>query len=150
MKLGESKATHCTGPPKTAIPIHISTFSFCFVLKCVIKFVVFILEFSPSRILCICFVKQGAKGFLAVPLWKSASYWPILAPNGRHFARFVTRYMKIRPFLLSGPDLSNSTFKGFPTFDFVVMRINGENMSPWEFDPSRLNCLERGCALCAR
>ena len=30
-----------------------------------------------------------AKGTLVVPAWKSAPYWPIICPDGRHLARFV-------------------------------------------------------------
>ena len=30
-----------------------------------------------------------AKGALLVPMWKSAAFWPLLCPDGRHLAPFV-------------------------------------------------------------
>ena len=33
-----------------------------------------------------------AQGTLLVPLWKSAPFWPLLCPDGRHFASFIHAY----------------------------------------------------------
>ena len=33
-----------------------------------------------------------AKGTLAFPAWKSAPFWPILCPKGRHLANFIHRW----------------------------------------------------------
>ena len=30
----------------------------------------------------------NARGALVVPLWKSAAFWPLLCPDGRHLAPF--------------------------------------------------------------
>ena len=37
-----------------------------------------------------------AKGTLIVPAWKSAPYWPIICPDGRHLAGFVHLWWPIK------------------------------------------------------
>ena len=33
-----------------------------------------------------------ARGTLLVPLWRSVPFWPLLCPDGRHFAHYIHAY----------------------------------------------------------
>ena len=63
-------------------------------------------------------IKHGrlcrATGTLVVPAWKSAPYWPVLCPDGTHFADFIHHWEKVHfyPQLLrdgrSGNNIGNA------------------------------------------
>ena len=36
-----------------------------------------------------------AKGSLVVPLWRSAPFWPLIAPDGVHFASFIINWVEL-------------------------------------------------------
>jgi hypothetical protein len=92
------------------------------------------------------FVVQKAKGVLVIPAWKTAKYWPILAPEGRHFINMMVRYMQFSPKLVVGPEVVSDTFRRRQSF--LAFRVNGTKENPWEEKPQFLGCVKRGCELC--
>jgi hypothetical protein len=92
------------------------------------------------------FATQKAKGVLMIPEWRSAKYWPVLAPRGRHFVKMVVRFMRFSPKLEVGPEVISATFRRRQSF--LVFRINGGADAPWEENSEFLGCIDRGCALC--
>jgi hypothetical protein len=83
---------------------------------------------------------------LLIPLWRSAKFWPILAPEGRHFTNMVTRFLIFSPKMVVGKDVLSHTFK--KRMPFVCFRINGEKDRPEEENLDFLACIERGCNDC--
>lgn len=66
------------------------------------------------------------EGTIVVPVWKSAVFWPMLCPDGTHFAMFVKGAYQLpesaEDFLpgLRGANL----FKGYPNTPVMVLRIS--------------------------
>lgn len=89
-----------------------------------------------------------AKGTLVIPRWKSAPFWPILCPDGRHLATFVQQWWPINyyPSLFlegrGGNNLGNSL-----NSDSVVLALLIDFSVP-----PRLNkygfCTLYGCEMC--
>ena len=63
-----------------------------------------------------------AVGTLVVPLWKSAPFWPLLCPDGRHLAPFIHGWfaLNVYPGLLL-PGLSGNNLGDSLTSDTVVL-----------------------------
>jgi hypothetical protein len=94
------------------------------------------------------FVVQKAVGILLIPRWKTAKYWPILCPEGKHFAKLFTRFLELTLTMKVGKDVVSDTFR--KRSPFVVFRVNGSTADPWSESRDFLNCQERGCDLCIR
>jgi hypothetical protein len=94
------------------------------------------------------FVAQKAVGILLIPRWKTSKYWPILAPEGKHFAKFVRRFLELTLVMKVGKDVLSDTFR--KKSPFLVLRVNGTVADPWSEDLNFLNCPERGCEKCER
>ena len=53
----------------------------------------------PFYLVCRCISHASfcqANGTLVVPAWKSAPYWPVICPDGRHLAKFVPLWWPIK------------------------------------------------------
>jgi hypothetical protein len=94
------------------------------------------------------FVEQRAVGILMVPRWKTAKFWPVLAPGGNHFAKMFRRFMELTLTMKVGPDVVSDTFR--KKSPFLVFRINGTMDDPWAESFDFLNCPSRGCGSCVR
>jgi hypothetical protein len=92
------------------------------------------------------FAAQKAKGILVITAWKFAKFWPVLAPEGRHFKNMMVRYMQFSPKLNVGPEVVSNTFRRRQSF--LVFKINGTKPNPWEENRQFLGCVTRGCILC--
>ena len=62
-----------------------------------------------------------AKGVLLVPEWPSAYFWPIISPDGKHFADFVTRFLVLDPYYCS--TCNESIFNGHTTFRTLALQL---------------------------
>lgn len=63
-----------------------------------------------------------ACGTLLVPIWKSSYFWPLIYPNGLHFATFIKDFCVVKPYLTSSCE--NSVFIGKTNFDFIALKID--------------------------
>ena len=63
-----------------------------------------------------------ATGTLVVPAWKSASFWPLLCPDGCHLAPFVHQciFMPFEPYMFISSKSGNNTGDAL-TSDSVIM-----------------------------
>ena len=61
-------------------------------------------------------------GTLLVPVWESAYYWPLLYPDGIHFAEFVKNILIINPYYESYGN--NTTFKGYASFKSMALKVD--------------------------
>ena len=66
------------------------------------------------------------KGTLVIPVWTSASWWPLLATDGRHPKAFVLDWVEISPsedmFI---PAISGtSIFSGMPSYRVLALRVS--------------------------
>jgi hypothetical protein len=92
------------------------------------------------------FVRQKATGVLMVPRWRTAKYWPVLAPEGKHFAKMFERFLDRSLVMKVGKDVLSSTFRR--KSPFLIFRVNGAVPDPWGESLDFLNCPERGCKRC--
>jgi hypothetical protein len=92
------------------------------------------------------FAAQKAIGILVIPAWNTAKFWPILAPEGRHFIKMMVRYMQFSPKLVVGHKVVSDTFRRRQSF--LVFRINGTKEKPWEENKEFLGGVTRGCSMC--
>ena len=79
----------------------------------------------PLHLVCrtICHAREcEAVGTLVVPLWRSAPFWPLLCPYGRHLAPFIHGWfaLNVYPGLLL-PGLSGNNLGDSLTSDTVVL-----------------------------
>jgi hypothetical protein len=91
-------------------------------------------------------IDQKAKGVLLIPLWRSSRFWPVVAPNGDHFANVFTRFFVFSPRLNVGPEVISNTFR--KRQPFVCLRFNGECERAEEENLEFLCCVNRGCDKC--
>ena len=63
----------------------------------------------------------NAKGILIVPLWVSASYYPLLW-DGRTFRSFIKKFIVINPRYYS--NAINSVFNGYANFKSLALQID--------------------------
>ena len=93
----------------------------------------------------------GVSGLLVVPVWPSSSFWPNIAPDGRHLPAWAVRTLKFRASFLSDPEIVSSTFKNPPTFDTLVINFDFSSVLESDFFIPNLqsnNCLLGGCDMC--
>ena len=64
-------------------------------------------------------------GILIVPLWKSAIFWPYVAPNGTNIHHIFCHVVRFKPFLLSSQPFSSRyvVMQGKTTFSFLALFI---------------------------
>ena len=61
-------------------------------------------------------------GFLFVPFWPSAYFWPLLTADGQHFQIFVKKYLLLDPFYSCND--TDSIFNGFTKFNALALMID--------------------------
>ncbi len=67
----------------------------------------------------------AASGTLIIPLWPSAFYWPIICPDGLHFASFVHDWCELPLESLFIPGRRGSClFKGLPNTRVLALRLD--------------------------
>ena len=81
-------------------------------------------------------VSCKARGLLCIPVWKSASFWPFIAPDGKHVANYVEKALAFHPFMRSGKDVHSRTFCGYTSFKMLVLQVDGGAVQP--FAPSQM------------
>ena len=100
------------------------------------------------------FQKYGVKGLLLVPVWKTASFWNNVVPDGVHLPSWVKSFLVFRPSgFIVDPNVSSFTFKQKPVafdmlglvFDFSICAEENIFVS----FKSASNCMKYGCARCA-
>ena len=67
--------------------------------------------------------QDKAEGTLIVPFWPSAYFFPLIKPDGMHFANFVVAFEIFYGSYKSSRATSNSIFDKFPNFDTLALRI---------------------------
>lgn len=60
-----------------------------------------------------------ARGTIVVPVWESASFWPLLYPDGLHFPNFVKDFTVFTPYYTSKG--GNKVFVGRPKFRTIAL-----------------------------
>ena len=68
-----------------------------------------------------------AKGSLVVPLWRSALFWPLIAPDGVHFASFIINWVELprsKDTFWSGRHSPGLFGKGDIHFRVLALRID--------------------------
>ena len=98
---------------------------------------------------------QAAKvsGLVLVPLWKSASYWNNVCPDGRHLPAWVQEFLIFKPSgFVVDPNVISNTFKSKPVyFDMIALRVDFsgvDNKDIFFSLKSKKNCIEYGCIDC--
>ncbi len=90
-----------------------------------------------------------AAATITFPVWQKQSWWPLLCPDGVHFADCVVGWMEVgRTYdtFLPGLGRANQCGVGLPDFRVIIVRVSfHEDEVPGEFD----HCLHGGCARCA-
>ena len=98
------------------------------------------------------FYKFRAHGLLVVPVWKSASFWINLVPDGKHFPSWVTQFLIFRPTgFVVDEAIRSSTFRNPVKFDILVMKFDFMGITDDELFKSVLSkdkCLDDPCVGC--
>ena len=74
---------------------------------------------------------QRATGILIAPYWRGQHWWPLLVPDGVHFAAFVTDWRELPvdsieapAIFMSGAGSANEESPGPPLFRVLALRIS--------------------------
>ena len=109
----------------------------------------------PSLILATIyhFHKYQAHGLLVVPVWKSASFWINLVPDGKHFPPWVKQFLIFKPTgFIVDEAIQSSTFRSPVNFEILVIKFDFMSVTEEEqlFIPvlSKDNCIEDKCFAC--
>ena len=78
------------------------------------------------------FARDGVKGVLCFPLWRSAPFWVGLCPDGMHVAKYVQEFWVFKPYFLAGEDMVNTAFKGPAFFHMVALKCDFGVCNPFE------------------
>ena len=98
------------------------------------------------------FYKFGASGLFIFPIWKSASFWPYIFPDGRHLSAWVKMFLNFLPSgFLKSNWVTSHTFSNPPRFDIGVLQFDFSGISVAQlttpvFTPNM--CFLKGCDLC--
>ena len=66
----------------------------------------------------------GLRGVLVVPAWRTALFWAVLFPDGKHATECFSAAVSCRPFLLQGTSNgTNNLMKGYTAFPFLLLAI---------------------------
>ena len=108
----------------------------------------------PSMILptILHFFKFRAHGLLVVPVWKSASFWINLVPDGKHFPSWVTQFLIFKPSgFVVDEAIRSSTFRNPVKFEMLVIRFDFMCVTEEElFIPvlAKDKCIDDLCVVC--
>ena len=98
------------------------------------------------------FFKYQAHGLLVVPVWKAASFWINLVPDGKHFPVWVKQFLIFKPTgFIVDEAIRSSTFRNPVNFEILVMKFDFMSVTEEElFIPflSKNNCTEDICSDC--
>jgi hypothetical protein len=75
--------------------------------------------------------RQGGKGVMILPVWPTSQFWPFLLPDNSRLANMVVNYKRYRPHCLVGEDVRSDTFHGIPSFDLVMLELDGSRPNPF-------------------
>ncbi|KAK3282144.1 hypothetical protein CYMTET_10105 [Cymbomonas tetramitiformis] len=77
-----------------------------------------------------CLIRHGARATVICPRWTGRHWWPLLCPDGVHFAPFVVDWRElptdsIEPLFRPGAGRANEAAVGPPSFRVLALRIDG-------------------------
>ena len=95
--------------------------------------------------------KFQTQGLMVLPVWKAASFWMKVVPDGRHLCVWAKKFLLFKPsgFICDSAIIS-STFKNPVTFDMVAILFDFSEVSSEDiFAPfvRRENCVADSCLL---
>ena len=61
-------------------------------------------------------------GTLLVPVWESGYFWPVIYPNGLHFADFIKDTLVVNPYYESYCE--NNVFNGYAPFKALALKMS--------------------------
>ena len=90
-----------------------------------------------------------ATGTIVVPAWKSAPYWPVLCPDGTHFADFIHHWEKVHfyPQLLHDGHSGNNTGNAMNTEMLILALFTDFTRPPRNFKSDF--CIHSECLQCS-
>ena len=97
--------------------------------------------------------KFGCYGLLLVPIWRSASFWTNVAPDGCHLPFWAKKFLIFKPSgFVVDPCVTSNTFKNKPVmFDMLVILFDFKDVDFKLIHSSLVsqsNCLKYGCHKC--
>ena len=91
---------------------------------------------------------EGASGVLVCPLWRTASFFSVILPDGQHFANFVLAFLLFSPKYYSHPSVKSKMFRGVRPWDSLALYVAEGQADPFEPNFSKTHCLRNGCPRC--
>ena len=91
---------------------------------------------------------DNASGVLICPLWRASSFFSVILPDGRHYARFVPNFQVFSPRYFSHPSVKSRMFKGIRPWDTVAIFVESGTEDSFEPEFSTSLCLLGGCDKC--
>ena len=88
----------------------------------------------------------GARGTLVIPAWRSASFWPLICPDGCHLASYVQCWCSITCYdglFLPGRSGYNIANVLQPGFSILCLHID------YSVGPRRVNAVLGSCTDCS-
>ena len=71
------------------------------------------------------FSKFGAKGLLVLPVWKSATFWFNIVPDGRHLAAWAKNFLLFKPSgFICDNAVESTTFKNPVNFEMLCIQFD--------------------------
>ena len=89
--------------------------------------------------------KENVSGTLVFPKWRTAKYWPIIFPDGKHAARPAVRLTTFQPFISTG-DSYTGTMTGFTDYSFIALEFDNCMVHVTSADI----CILKGCLKCQK
>ena len=96
------------------------------------------------------FIFCDSNGILVVPMWPSATFWPLLCSDGRHFNNCFTYVDSAFVNLRSGPFVTSNFFKGNTKFKMLFLMYDGSIQNPLSPRLSKSFCIFDGCQSCIK
>ena len=90
-------------------------------------------------------VKDKATGMVCIPAWRAASFWHLVASDGAHVNGVFQWAVRCRPRLIAREDIRSDTFRGYPTFDMLLLELDTASESPWTSLKGQGRCLGDCC-----
>ena len=96
-----------------------------------------------------------ANGLLVVPVWKSCSFWVSILPDGKHFPKWVTRFLRFKPTgFIVDEMISANTYRNPVNYEIVVLQFCFQYVNNQDdlYTPyiSVNNCFDFGCNFCRK
>jgi hypothetical protein len=93
-------------------------------------------------------VKDEARGIVVLPRWPGSRFWTHLLPAGKHFAKFVVKFMLFRPYCVQDPAVRNQLFEGKVAIDLIVVEVDGKVKDAKQENVRSDSCINFGCEMC--